>query len=166
MSRTVSAISRRRRGIRFVSGIGVDSSTAAALANAVKVSGIVRLHDGSNCDIILLAGCGGESPVAGAIGWELGGRSPFSPPPTASSLAFVRCISSTEIPTVFFDLSVCTRLTCPFGRVFRVTFRSGLSGLQLSANRKIAPIFCGADYIRRNSSIDDDCANVIFIMRV
>ena len=103
-------------------------------------------------DIILSAGCGGESPVAGAIGWELGGRSPSSPPPAASSLALFRCISSSEILAAFIDMSMCLRKARPLGRVFRVTFMSRTPSLQKSANRKIAPSFYafvkgGADYI-------------------
>ena len=43
----------------------------------------------------------GASPVAGAIGWELGGRSPSSPPSTVSSLAFIRSNGSLEIPLMF-----------------------------------------------------------------
>ena len=55
----------------YVKGCGVTDAEIAAFRAIMKVSGIVRLHDGSNCGIILPAGCGGESPVAGAIGWEL-----------------------------------------------------------------------------------------------
>ena len=43
--------------------------------------------------ILFPAGCGGAClATAGAIGWELGGRSPSSTPPTVSSLALFRCI--------------------------------------------------------------------------
>ena len=140
MSRTVSAISRRRRGILFAVGVGVASSTAAALANAAKVSGIVRRHDESNCGIILPAGCGGESPVAGAIGWELGGRSPSSPPPAASSLAFIRCIVLLN-PGRFETVNVCTRGTRPLGRVLRCVFTVSLPGLQESAYSEDCALF-------------------------
>ena len=96
--------------------------------------------------ILFPAGWGGESPAAGAIGWELAcrdeahGRSRTSPPPTASSLAFVRCIVLLN-PGRFEILNECTRGTRPLGRVLRCVFRISLPGLQESAYSEDCALF-------------------------
>ena len=102
--------------------------------------------------ILFPAGCGGGCPAtAGAIGWELGGRSPSSPPSTALSLALFRFMCSTEFLQVFKDTNVCLRKTRLFWARLSLgiricSCRNSVECPTLDASFLSCASFTGADY--------------------
>ena len=79
--------------------------------------------------ILFSADGGAHTPVAlGAIGERTNRCFAESSPAPACDVALFRCMCSIEFLADFFVSDVCMRKTRPFGRVFRLAFRVGLSG--------------------------------------